>query len=369
MRSKFKGMIRRTVLTSVGHVAVDRRYFACPQCRAKATPFDDWAGLGDRSLTAHARRMVTLAGTSWSFDAASRRLKELCHVEVSDDTIERVCQEEGAAATKWMDGGSPAPAADFTRAKGLPEFYTDGLKVNTVDGWREMRLSVFAKREPGEAATPAEWRQRVLPDPTVRLASCMIAPSNVVGSSWKRMADRLGLADSDELSVGADAARWIWDEARKRLSPHAKWFVDVFHVGERLNDCAKAVSGEGEAARAWALGRLDRLVELQGPGFIEELDGEIAASATGPPSPPGEAALRGLRSYLDDNRDSLWYAQRLAAGLPIGSGLIEGACKTMKGRLCLNAARWRVRRVERIGALKCLDYSGQWEAYWRNRAV
>jgi hypothetical protein len=364
-------MIRRTVLTSVGHLAVERRYFACPGCRAKATPFDDWAGLGDRSLTPHARRMVTLAGVSWSFDVASRRLKELCHVTVSDDTIERVCQEEGAAAAAWMDGGSPAPAADFTRAGGLPEFYTDGLKVNTTGGWREMRLSVFAKRGPADAATPAEWRERVLPEPTVRLARCAIAPSNVVGSSWRRMADRLGLSDSAELSVGADGARWIWEEAHKRLSPEAKWFVDVFHVGERVNGCAKAVLGEGEAARAWAAGRLDRLIELQGPRFIEELDAEIAASAsasTASPS-PSEAALRGLRSYLDDNRDSLWYAERLAAGLPIGSGLIEGACKTMKGRLCLNAARWRVRRVERIGALKCLDYSGQWEAYWRDRAA
>jgi hypothetical protein len=358
-------MIRRTILASIGHLAVERRYFACPHCRAKAMPFDDWAGLGGRSLTQHARRMVTLAGMSWSFDVAARRLKELCHVQVSDDTIERVCQEEGEAARRWADGGSPEPARGFAAAAGLPEFYTDGLKVNTVGGWREMRLSVFAKRKPGAAAMPAEWRQRVLPEPTARLAICAIAPSHVVGSSWARMAGRLGLGDSVELSVGADGARWIWQEARKRLSRGARWFVDVFHVSERVNACARAMLGEGPAARDWAEGRLGRLVALQGPGFIEELDGQIAAAA----GSAAADALRDLRSYLEDNRDSLWYADRLAAGLPIGSGLIEGACKTIKGRLCLNSARWRVRRVERIGALKCLDYGGQWDAYWQDRAA
>lgn len=359
-------MIRKTVLCSVGHITVERRYFACRHCRAKATPFDEWAGLGNRSLSEHARRMVCLAGTSWSFDTASKRLKELCHIQVSDDTIERVCQEEGKAAKEWMNQ-SQMPVESFARAKGRPEFYTDGLKVNTVDGWREMRLSVFAKREACLPAEPRQWRQRVLNEPTVRLASCAIAPSNVIGSSWKRQSQRLGLGDSEQLSVGGDGARWIWDEAAKRLSPKAQWVVDIYHVSEHLHGCARTMLGEGEAAQDWGERELDRLVELEGPRFIEHLDRQIAIH------PPAEAskltALDGLRTYLNENCDSLWYATRLRQGLPIGSGLIEGACKTIQGRLRINSARWRVRRAERIGTLKCLDYSDQWEAYWQNRAA
>lgn len=56
-------------------------------------------------------------------------------------------------------------------------------------------------------------------------------------------------------------------------------------------------------------------------------------------------------------------AKRPAAA--IGSGLIEGACKTaVGGRLKLNNARWRVRRAERIGALRGLDYSAQCVTCW-----
>jgi hypothetical protein len=201
------------VLTSIGHVTVARRYYACPSCPAKQTPFDAWAGIaGNRSLTGHARRTVSLAGMSWSFDVAAKRLAELCHVRVSDDTIERVCQEEGHRARSWMtESGEPVRA--FTKAAGDAEFYTDGLKVNTTGGWREMRLSVFARRGPATPCDPRHRDRRVLNEPTVRLASCAIAASDVVGASWRRTAKRLGLSSSPSspsscrLSVLGDGAR------------------------------------------------------------------------------------------------------------------------------------------------------------------
>lgn len=367
---KFKRMIPRTILTSVGHVTVGRRYYACAACSAKQTPFDRWAGLGGRSLTEHARRMVSLAGMSWSFDTAAKRLEELCHVRVSDDTIERVCQEEGAAAQTWQRA-SDEPARAFAAATGEAEFYTDGLKVNTVDGWREMRLSVFAKREPAAPATPAQWDTRVLNEPTVRLAGCAIASCQRIGASWGHAAKRLGLMPGPSsagvsLSVLADGARWIWDQAAKRFTGPGEWCVDVFHVSQHLHECGKVMAGEGPAGRAWAERRRDHLLEHDGIGLIRRLQAERDAQ----PEPAKREAVDKLLAYLAENRDGMWYRDRLARGLPIGSGLIEGACKNaLHARLRLNSARWRVRRVERIGALRCLDYSGLWDAFWQNRAA
>jgi len=358
-------MIPLTVLTSLGHVTIPRRYLACPACKAKRIPWDDWAGVDRRHMSQEARRMLSLAGMSWPFNTASRRLKELCHIAVSDDTIERVCQEEGEGAQRWT-ANSDAPAEAFTQAEGQAEFYTDGVKINTVDGWREMRLSVLAKRKPARAATPRQWKDRVLEEPTARLALCAIAPANVVGSSWKRLVERLGLSAHDPLSVIADGAKWIWIEAAKRFGPNTQWMVDVYHVSEHLHACGKQMLGEGPRARQWAEAQLERLIEIEGPRFIEELDRQIAGLRESKP----REAMEKLRSYLNDNRDSLWYATRLAKGLPIGSGLIEGACKnTIGARLKINSARWRVRRAERIGSLRCLEYSQQWESFWQKRVA
>jgi hypothetical protein len=79
--------------------------------------------------------------------------------------------------------------------------------------------------------------------------------------------------------------------------------------------------------------------------------------------------LKALRVYLEGNKDRMWYAERLKAGKPIGSGAIEGACKKIGVRLKLNSARWRTRRAERFGALLCLEYTDQSAVYWSSKAA
>jgi len=68
----FRGMISKTLLTSIGEVTLDRRYYASRDCPCRQVPWDQWAGIpqGHR-LTLPARRMVTLAGSGCSFDEAS----------------------------------------------------------------------------------------------------------------------------------------------------------------------------------------------------------------------------------------------------------------------------------------------------------
>ena len=81
------------------------------------------------------------------------------------------------------------------------------------------------------------------------------------------------------------------------------------------------------------------------------------------------SALEGLLTYLRPHRDRMWYKDRLDAGLPIGSGLIESGCKSVIGAgLKLNNARWRVGRAERIGTLRCVDASDQWSNFWKSAA-
>jgi hypothetical protein len=352
------------LLSTIGHVEIQRRYYACRACRAKRTPWDEWSGIDSIQVTPHARKVITTVATAWSFDRASDKLKTICHMNVSDDTIERVCQHEGEEARKWLRVEDKTAEA-FAKASGEAEFYCDGLKVNTTAGWREMRLNLLQKRERAATASPEQWKDRVLPEANVRLASCAIADSRLVGAMWKRWSGRLGLENSAELSVIADGAAWIWEQAHRRLSPHASWCVDIYHVSEDLHRCAKSMLGEGDSARSWAETELEELIRVGGPGYLRRLDGIIASTH----APAQLEALNALRVYLEGNKDRMWYAQQLRDGKPIGSGAIEGACKKIGSRLKLNSARWRVRRAERFGALLCLEYANQSAAYWSTKAA
>ena len=359
----------KTFVTSLGDVKVGRRYYASRECDCKAVPWDDWAGIAPgHKLSLQARRMVTLAGSGCSFDEAAEKLRELCHFEVSNDVVRRVCNEEGEEAAQWLDEASD-PVQEIARAEGELEFYTDGVQVKTVDGWRELRVSVFAKRKATDPAEPSEWEKRTLEKPECRLAWAAIATSDQIGASWETMLKRLGLQNTPRLSVLADGARWIWDEAAKhfKVIVNVDWAVDIYHVCEKIQACAKEMFGIGSTAtQEWATARVEELIRIEGPKFIESLDNE-RADAT---EQKCRDALDALTGYLNHNRDSLWYRTRLAQGLPIGSGLVEGTCKNMIGkRLKLNNPRWCVPRAVNMAALRCLHYSKLWEAYWASKGM
>ena len=71
-------------------------------------------------------------------------------------------------------------------------------------------------------------------------------------------------------------------------------------------------------------------------------------------------------NYLLKYQDYLAYDQYLAAGLPIGSGVIESAFRHLvNSRLGLTGARWRLRRAETVLRLRALRSSGDFDEYWK----
>jgi hypothetical protein len=243
---------------------------------------------------------------------------------------------------------SPAAARAFRQAGGDVEFQTDGTAVNTTAGWREMRLSVFAKRH---RAGP-DGR---LPPPHARVLAAGVVGCERLGPSWRRTAARLGLRDTAGLTVIADGARWIWAQAEANL-PGAAGVLDFYHASERLYQAGRELYGETARAAAWSEARRGTLLERGGAALLAEL------AAAG----PGSA---GALEYFRPHAGHLDYPGRRAEGRSIGSGLVEGACKqVVVRRLKQTGARWRVRRAERMASLCGVIYSGLWATYWETAA-
>jgi hypothetical protein len=277
-------------------------------------------------------------------------LGELAGLHVCDNTVRKACDRHGAAARAWQREDAAASAA-FRKAEGDVEFQTDGTSVNTTEGWREMRLSIFAKRTPGDPATAPDGRgDQRLPAPTARVAAAGIRTSDALGPQWRRAAARLGIRDARSITVLADGARWIWNQVEANL-PGAAGVLDFYHASEHIRAAATALHGEGPAAEAWYESRRRSLLESGASGLLEGLRAEGADE---------------LADYLAPHAGHTDYRRRLAEGRPIGSGMVEGACKTVVGRrLKQTGARWRARRVERMASLCCVLYGDQWDAYWK----
>lgn len=341
------------------------------------TPLDEWAGVEKGSLTAGARRLATLAATSWSFDKASEHLAEFAGIVVSDQTIRRVAHAEGRHARAWLEQSSLA-VMNVHNAEGEPEFTTDGTMVNTREGWREVRLTICSKRIPGPPSDPARFtglEHRTLNRPTARLALASKRSSDGMGRLWRETARRLGWNrhGGEGVSIMADGAKWI-DRQVQETMPRATRVLDVYHMSQHLHECGAALYGEKtQAAREWAEKRLQSLVRYGPAIFLWSLEkqAESMKSSTSSDEAGRRAdAIGKLLAYLRPHQESLRYGARLRDGLPIGSGQVEGACKTVIGRrLKLNSARWLPANTEPIASLCCLHYSDQWDTYWNTRAA
>jgi len=140
--------------------------------------------------------------------------------------------------------------------------------------------------------------------------------------------------------------------------------LDLIHVTEYLWQAAWALFAEGErAAETWVRERLLAILR----GHSSQVAAGIRRSATlrGLPEqarlPPDKCA-----DYLLKYRDYLRYDQYLAAGLPIATGVIEGACRHLvKDRMELTGAQWRLAGAEAVLCLRSLRASQDFNEYWQ----
>lgn len=332
-----------------------RRHFTCRVCGVNAHPLDERLGI-DGLLSPHAQRLCCLLGAGHSFEHSARLLREVAGLCVCDNTVRTICDTHGRTMRTWQRE-APEAARPFCEAQGEIEFQTDGTCVNTTGGWREIRLSIFAKRRRGTPVRDLDaWEDGRLPGPSVRLATAAIRTSTALGPQWRRAAARLGIKRTADLTVLADGAKWIWAELQRNL-PGVAGVLDVYHASEHLHAAAVARGGDAKAVAAWYAARRRTLLESGAAGLLAELAARGEASAE-------------LAEYLTPHVDHTPYRTRLAEGRSIGSGMVEGACKTAIGqRLKQTGSRWRIRRLERMAALCCLVYSDLFEEYWKQVAA
>jgi hypothetical protein len=305
--------------------------------------------------------MACLAGVRTSFAGAESLLEELAGWGLDDETIRRLCHDTAATATATRPQRSTQ--ATFAAAPGDREVQIDAGKVNTPEGWRDVKVAVFACRQRGEASTAMDWDERELRPPTVRAVVAAVEEASAFGERCAAEAQRLGLTEPRTLSVLGDGAEWLWNLAERHFPGH-QGLLDLWHAAEHLADGAKAVFGEGTAAaKSQGYRGRQRLLEDGYWGvteWVKELSGQVPAGGDG-------AALGGVLNYFCGHQERLKYALRLRRGQSIGSGLVEGSIKQLLNkRLKQTGARWLTEHVGPFVELGALAAGPEWQAFWTN---
>lgn len=139
--------------------------------------------------------------------------------------------------------------------------------------------------------------------------------------------------------------------------------LDLIHVIEYLWRAAYVFNErDSPATQQWVS---DKLLEVL-LGHSSLVAGGIARSATLRGLEPQERkAADDCVDYLLNYGPYLHYDQYLAQGLPIASGVIEGACRYLvKDRMDITGARWGLKGAEAVLKLRALRAGGDFDQYW-----
>ena len=163
----------------------------------------------------------------------------------------------------------------------------------------------------------------------------------------------------------SDGERALHDRQSEYLPDKTICILDLFHVMVRLWRVAWCFFEERtqkREAHRWVEERLKRLLE----GKVDAVIRGIRYQAT-------QRSLKGLKrktvrdaaEYFERNQDRMKYDEYLAAGYPIGSGVVEGACRHLvKDRMERTGMRWLPSGAQAMLDLRATYLNGEWNAFW-----
>ena len=138
--------------------------------------------------------------------------------------------------------------------------------------------------------------------------------------------------------------------------------LDIIHAVEYLWEAGNSLHGEKSPLRqVWVQKRV--LLLLQGHSTAVISDLRALAAESGCKKTTSEVLLK-VANYYQRNASYMRYNDYLAAGWPIATGVIEGACRHLvKDRFELSGMHWRVAGAESLLRLRCVAENQDWQRF------
>ncbi len=295
------------------------------------------------------------------FEAAASMLAHFTKVEVGEATARRLTEKAGAAYVEVQREElarlerecpvSPAgPAVQQLSVDGamVPLVHKEWAEVKTLAIGVVDRRLVDGKLE--AVAKEISYFSRMADYMSFARASAV--------ETHRRGTARAGLVLG--IVDGADWEQIFLDLARA----DALRILDWAHASGYVAAAARAVFGVGTVQSAeWLRAQLHELKHGDPEKVLAKLRGLAEDLAL-----QGGEALEVVRTgleYLEKRREMIGYAEFIAAGYPIGSGIVESANKlVVEVRLKGAGMHWDRRNVDPMVALRNIACSDRWEEAW-----
>lgn len=336
-----KGFLPRQLTTLLGIVRWERRVGRCPKgCKiGQVAPLDQALGLTPHQQTSVELKQAACALAVFvPFETVSALLKCLLTLPVSPSTLWHWVQEAGHRAQERLEselkqlaeGQPPAaePLDEKTAARPLligadgvmVPFRPEGGKPTGRTVWREVKVAILARlgqrtTRSGQTVTRLERRRLV----------AVLGDIDALHPRLWLEALRQGICQARVVVWLSDGGRGFWNLYAQRFATYAIGILDFYHAAQNLWKGATAwLDGRTTQARVWFEAMRHRLRHGEQDRVLDEL--AAALQLEGLPD-SARKTLSQVYTYLQTHREHIDYAKFKELGLPLGSGLVESACK------------------------------------------
>lgn len=403
-RTKVRSNTSRKLMSVVGGVVVSRLLYQADRVEA-LSPQDAALNLPAEMYSLGVRRRAAEEAACGSFDHVVEQLATSTGAEVAKRQVEELVRRAAQDFDEFYDERTPAPEPEdallvltFDSA-GVPmrpealreETRKASQRQHQEQRWPPKRMPPGKKRTRKRMAMVAAVYAIARHPRTTADIVRELRPLHEVGEKQKRPRPINKRVWSSVVEDGSEVIEQAFAEAHLRdPEQQRRWVVlvdgdkkqlravrktarelgieitivlDVIHVLEYLWEAAYCFHPPGSReAEQWVTKRLVMLLD-----GVDASD--VAAGMTRSATRQGLVKRKSVdrcARYLRKNRKFIDYATALREGLPIATGVVEGACRFLvRQRLDTAGARWGLEGAEAVLRLRALKASGDFDAYWR----
>jgi hypothetical protein len=384
---------RSTYLSIFGVVEIARAYYWDLKGEGEC-PLDKQLNLPERRYSYLLQEWSLLIGVGRAFEQVTKQIETWLRVKIWSQATQVVMHDTAEAVDAFYEQ-KPTPKPETEAQILVAQFDGKGVPIRRDEPRaRKLRLSPGEKpnkkkeaiaysvysvepfirgpdeviREIRDDATVVETAtHRERPVPKNKHTRATLEGKDAAFAEAKRL---LELRDPEHKKTRValtDGAEPLQERALKYLGA-VVLILDIWHVLDYLWDAAYAFHDEGSAgAPRWVMAKLRLLCEGKVGYVIGDLRRKLAE---GNFKKSRRKALLKAIGYMDRNRRFMRYDQYLAKGFPIGSGVVEGACRHLvKDRMECAGMRWSIDGAQAVLDMRAVESNGDWASFWEYRTA
>jgi len=365
----YKDTKTETVESRVGQLQIVRGYYTCETCHHSLFPLDEQLELWEHHWSESVVKYAVWLSGLVPYAEAATILNTIGEIPISASSVwRRVAvwgpQCQALEATRRA-ASVAAPTREELTAVAAPANQDMGAAMDggmvhiREEGWKELKVGcVFAvelhpipDKHTGDVV---ELAQAVANSYVAHLGG----PAVFGEAMWAEARQRQWMQARETVILG-DGAPWIWNLAGEQFFT-SRQVVDWYHAKLHLTQAANAVHGDGTpAAQHWLREHETPLLQGHAERLAHELD-QLTEK-----HPDAAEDLRREAGYFRENYRRMQYLETREDGLPIGSGMVESACKQFRARLAGSGMRWSRPGLERLLPIRAAIMGQRFDDLWQ----